>query len=246
MRKHTGQLPFACSLCPKRCTNRSNLNYHIRNYHPDQVSENNNNMLIFSSPLRVMNATNKDQPTHANENKKQQKCNDCGKVFAQKCSLVTHMRLHSGSLPFSCTSCGRKFATGAHLNYHTNSLHNKEVIRFRQCDYQAKNNNNNNNVNQKSRTNSGALLLYPCIFCEKKFSCSSSLMYHVRSTHTGEKMLKCDQCEYETASTSAFKNHARTHNGQKPFQCHICEKAFSQLSNLKRHVQIPHKIYVGV
>ncbi|KAL3225503.1 hypothetical protein MRX96_004625 [Rhipicephalus microplus] len=41
-------------------------------------------------------------------------------------------------------------------------------------------------------------------------------------THTGEKLYKCKQCPYSSASSSSLVCHMRNHTGDKPYACAMC------------------------
>lgn len=49
---------------------------------------------------------------------KDQKCNLCGKTFAQNYCLVEHMRVHTREAPSKCRKCVTSFTTKSGLRHH--------------------------------------------------------------------------------------------------------------------------------
>jgi uncharacterized Zn-finger protein len=43
------------------------------------------------------------------EGKEAYSCSQCGKQFATKYNLKAHTRVHSGERPYSCPACGKAF-----------------------------------------------------------------------------------------------------------------------------------------
>ena len=55
---------------------------------------------------------------------------------------------------------------------------------------------------------------------------------------TGEKLFKCECCDYTSRWSGDMKNHERIHTGEKPYKCHICDYSARRSGQLKKHVAI--------
>lgn len=66
-----------------------------------------------------------------NEKVKNHHCDDCGKSFAMKHHLTSHMKIHAGIRPHMCKECGKTFTHKHCLNTHV-LLHSSE--RPHQCE----------------------------------------------------------------------------------------------------------------
>nr|XP_029529545.1 gastrula zinc finger protein XlCGF48.2-like [Oncorhynchus nerka] len=78
---------------------------------------------------------------------------------------------------------------------------------------------------------------FPCMFCNKGFSCPQKVDIHQR-VHTGVKPFSCTQCHMHFAQASSLKRHQRVHTGVKPFSCTQCHMRFAQTGDLKRHQRV--------
>ena len=59
----------------------------------------------------------------------------------------------------------------------------------------------------------------------------------VNQSDSGEKLNKCNQCDYATSHAWYLRKHLKIHSGEKPNKCSQCDYASSQANNLRRHLK---------
>ncbi|XP_046542434.1 zinc finger protein 34-like [Haliotis rubra] len=160
------------------------------------------------------------------------KCEVCGKIVATKCSLVKHVRTHTGEKPYQCDICGKKFNAPNSFNNHKR-IH--AGIKPYQCRFCEKSFTELSQRVTHERTHTGEKP-YMCDVCGKRFSLRSSLVRH-RRIHTGEKPYVCDVCNKSFVQYNQLANHKRIHTGEKPYSCQLCGKRFNVSCTLARHLE---------
>ena len=56
-------------------------------------------------------------------------------------------------------------------------------------------------------------------------------------TQSGEKMNKCNKCDFASVRASHLRKHLKTHSGEKPNKCNQCDFAPSQAGHLRAHLK---------
>ncbi|XP_024241283.1 zinc finger and SCAN domain-containing protein 2 isoform X2 [Oncorhynchus tshawytscha] len=157
------------------------------------------------------------QKTHEKEEKQptENKCPDCGKVFARPSLLVTHLKVHRPPVPMEpstlkCDQCVKNFNSLQTYLIHMD-LHKQKP--------------------------------FWCLACAKGFRDELSLDKHLQGHNL--RRHKCDLCEKSFCVPAELRYHYNTHTGAKPYKCTLCKKNFSQLGNLITHRKKHVGVYVG-
>ena len=85
---------------------------------------------------------------------------------------------------------------------------------------------------------------YKCNQCDKAYTTSQNLKFHVQHVHEKLKpQYKCPKCDKAYKHYRYLKYHVQyVHEGLKPkHKCSECDKYFRQVDSLKYHVQYVHK-----
>lgn len=161
-------------------------------------------------------------------------CGECGRVLSSSAALESHVSLHTGRRPFSCTLCGKSFPDSKGLKRHGRVHRNGRIHNCQQCGkgfvYRFGLTKHLQMVHSKIKP-------FVCQVCNKGFFTKRDVEAHIR-IHTGEKPFHCNLCEKKFTRRVELNVHLRWHNGEKRHWCPYCGKGFLDLNNLKRHKYI--------
>ncbi|XP_055543688.1 zinc finger protein 502-like [Wyeomyia smithii] len=192
-----------------------------------------------------------DGHEHEKRRPPKRKCKKCGKYVA---NLMQHLLIHTGSKPYQCNNCNKRFNLKQNLYRH--QLTHTGVLAFN-CDTCGEAFKSSTLLKYHSRIHTGDLL--KCTICDKDFIIPAELKRHV-ATHQ-EGMLECDICLRKYAGKVGIRKHKRrTHGikadkgssstgapaedeydlimpGKERFHCDKCGKVFRSKGRLLQHCE---------
>ena len=138
---------------------------------------------------------------------------DCNKAFNQMQQLKTHLNMHTGNKPFSCTECSKQFTCKSDLTVHIRTHTGEKPFKCTVCTKSF-----TQNISRKNH------------------------MKNIHKIHTDTMSFPCTECSKKFISKSNLTKHIRTHTGEKPFKCTVCTESFSQNISCKNHMKYIHKM----
>ncbi|CAG2107055.1 unnamed protein product, partial [Medioppia subpectinata] len=198
-RRHTeaARKQFQCSAtgCPKRFTERRALNAHHLREHPDAAPT----VPWLECPQPDCDYRTKYAPDMAGHeaafHTMSNACAECGKSFANKSRLQTHLKTHNEELKTPCEwpGCDRKFNSASAMRNHIEAQHSDSGPAYR-CQWPG---------------------------CDKTYSLQISLAMHERRVHKGVAEHRCHWpgCDYQTTNRVRLHSHINGHKGLKAYQC---------------------------
>ncbi len=145
-------------------------------------------------------------------------CEFCGKSMKGSSSYKHHLvTQHDASAPYlECEHCMFKTKCKHSFNKHVKLLHSTDFKMFvcEICGYSTKYMSQIWGHKKDVHENNG----YPCKWpgCNKIFKREYSLKAHT-CIHTGKKLLKCSECDYECIQQASLQYHLKKHHPGVPY-----------------------------
>lgn len=113
---------FSCTECPKKFSQKTVLERHIRTLHGNRLYP-----CILCAKIFKLQKNLELHFKTAHPSARIFSCKECPKIFKQKILLETHVRhVHHDERNFSCIACPKKFKQKMHLQRHYKNIHRKK------------------------------------------------------------------------------------------------------------------------
>ena len=136
-------------------------------------------------------------------------CPDCGKMFAKKRSLKTHIQFVHRGISFDCDQCNYKGYSRFRLKRHILSFHEGVKYYCDQCSYSA---GSKENLRKHMKIHEMADQKFPCELCDHVASMPLYLKCHMKNKHSGLSY-KCEFCDIVYKQKAPLKRHMRVKHG---------------------------------
>ena len=185
-------------------------------------------------------------------------CPECGKTFATRASLLTHITdIHNKdeSNIFKCTVCDQSFPAPVRLRKHMQKVHN-QVLNFKDLYLKRAATKVNKRRLLTSPNSQGSVVMKnafntPIFACQKcGFGPTDSfpeMRAHIESAEQGDGgacLLVCNECKDQRTfdKLSDLVKHVEQYHGEvwQAFRCDHCPLGFSTQSLLELHITASH------
>lgn len=141
-----------------------------------------------------------------------------------------------------CTLCKLRFKTEEKLKKHEEKFHQTEENRPFKCEDCQATFKRNEHLRAHALYKHSEKRPFSCPECLLSFRQRGEYNIHMR-IHTGLKPFKCNQCGYESKTSSNLRQHMLIiHENDEIYQCKECQLKFKYAFDLNTHKREVHPI----
>ncbi|KAK3596660.1 hypothetical protein CHS0354_006215 [Potamilus streckersoni] len=205
---------YACNVCGKQYTNKSNCKRHMRIHTGEEKTfecTHCHKKFAMKYELRMHSRI------HTGE--KPFECAVCGKTFVERGNWKRHTKIHQREqedAPYRCALCSKGFFYAEKLQVHLQIHSGQRPYVCTVCGREAK---KIGDMYRHLRTHTGEKP-YECQVCGKGFTQNGNLKDHMK-THTGPKVLHCSKCGEQFFRKVHLQEHMKKMHRQKPLSIDI-------------------------
>jgi len=202
---------FKCEVCDKKFKTRDYLYRHEKKIHRDPVY-----YVCSFCGKNFKSASHRKDHEEIHRGEADAECEVCGAQVRKK-NLERHMKTHSDEADFQCDICAKPLKTVEAFRAHMNSHE----------------------------------LPFKCEYCGKGFSTKYSMKSHIVQQHllkresdkpkSDKPMTKCDQCDYQCATSRYMKTHKAVKHEGVFHKCQDCSFTTGDLGSLRSHRRAKHE-----
>lgn len=164
-------------------------------------------------------------------------CRKCRKTFASLDERKAHVASTQKCWPYQCNHCSERFMTWKDRVNHLENVHKQQQKSHVCPECGEVFSRRNAYMNHFLCMHSD--VSHVCSWCGRKFGSKRYLEQHT-VVHTGIKLYKCDICSKSFPRKANLTQHMWIHSEIKRFECKTCDKKFNQRVSYKSHMRMHH------
>ncbi|TRY61861.1 hypothetical protein TCAL_12551, partial [Tigriopus californicus] len=209
MRKHSGEKPFKCSMCPKSFSRKDHLQGHERTHNGVKPFK----CHLCSYATAISWSLTSHMRIHTDE--RPFECQLCPYKARESTQLRIHLRSHTGDCPFICTfeDCSSSFKTSSDLKRHQRVHTGEKPFKCGLCGYSC-------SIKCEFRlkwNHFNPRHLFHCPSCDFNATTEIGLSAHTRKMHASpSNRFRCKYCEFSCKWEGGLSSHVNKKHGNQP------------------------------
>ena len=227
---------FRCPVCKKAFEKKGNMKGHYRKVHFKH------NRVCEVCGKTLAGVDEKTFVRHVEKCKNVQiQCEFCDYKTTVTANFRKHYKVHTGE-GFTCEICLAVYPTRQRYDVHcrTHAIDRPKSV----CEFCGQEFLSEDAVRKHvQRFHVERTVQYGCPQCQYIGKMEIDLRKHISSVHN--KKFKCEQCQYQTNSPSAFEQHREYHQPDRIYGCPFTDQCFyrgATTKQLANHVSQVHKV----